>query len=57
MLISRRRYEREINKSYLDGFNHGYKSGKAEGRMEHITPNMIRETAGLKPINKEEKED
>lgn len=47
MFITRKRYNAEINKTYLDGYN----SGLNASILSRFTPNEIRKALGLKPIS------
>ena len=44
----------EFSRTFLDGYNAGYRAGKLDGLMAKITPNEMREFLGLSPIKESE---
>ena len=44
----------EFSRTWLDGYNAGYRSGKQDGLMVRIIPNEMSEFLGLQPIKESE---
>ena len=51
--ISKRDLNKLINKSYLEGYQLGFDSGRFEATVKRYSQNEMREILGLKPINTE----
>jgi len=41
-VISKKDYNADINKAFLQGYNLGLQAGRQEGMMSKVTPNEIR---------------
>ena len=50
--ISKKNFNKLLNKAYLDGYRLGCESGRFEATIHRYSPNELREILGLKPVDK-----
>ena len=55
MFISKKEYNKQLNETFLKGYELGKKTAYDDKLFENVTPNQIRAAFGFGPINKKKK--